>query len=199
MRINEVLTNPYKLKWNNNVSWGGGRPSRKEQGVSGEFTTDNDIEYDIIGMYLGKTQEEKDNYRAAKKAEDDAEKPKRGFSIRIPAINRTGGMWEVHFNSRRPDADRDAEHRGWKNELTSEGNEFRVFATVLLFIKQLAERNNPAIISIKSSNTEKGRDTLYKRLADRYAGSIGYTVHSTKVIGDQTRIELRRLPSTDQT
>jgi len=179
--VTETMTSPYKMNYRNSVTW---RTSnrRKTHGVAADFTTDAGVVYNMRAFTLGRTKAERDEEkRIADKGELD---------MSMVFDSRYGGMWEVHFHSFDGS---DEETRTAKDVLTGTGDEFRVFATVLEFIKRIVQDYHPMIISIKSRDSESGRFELYKKLANRFAPKLGYEVGKAVSSGTKTRMELKRI------
>ena len=71
-------------------------------------------------------------------------------------------------------------YRNNRQEVTGEGDAQRVFATVLTAIAQFIEKKKPASLffsAVKEDDPKGSREKLYDRLVQRYAGSLGYTIH----------------------
>ena len=182
--VTESVTSPYNMNFRNSVTWAR-KGSRRTKGVAADFTTDSGVKYMVRAMHIAPT-----------KAERDAAQPKSAFSndIMLPPTmdSRFGGMWEVHFDSY-DEADKDDERSGYKNKLTGQGDEFRVFATIISLLERMIGEYHPEIISIKSDNTEPKRFTLYSRLAKRFAPQLGYEIVKTVATDSTTRMELRKV------
>ena len=98
-----------------------------------------------------------------------------------------GGYLSIMFSLDHP-YDSDAEewhvefYRNNSQEVTGEGDQQRIFATVLEAIKQFVEMKHPETIRFSASkDVEPGqklqsRTNLYNRLVQRYASSLGYQV-----------------------
>lgn len=67
--------------------------------------------------------------------------------------------------------------RNGSTDVTGEGDQMRVFATVLDATKKFIKKEKPAQVRFSASK-EKGvsRTNLYKRLINRFADSLGYKV-----------------------
>jgi len=167
--ILESLDNHYKINYFN-VDYSDGK-----RGIEGEFSTDTGTKYNIRGMLKGRTKSQRDFLK----------KQKESGRLMIPPIGiRKGGIWEVHFDQ--------VNNGVYNNTITGDGDSQRVFATVLEFTKQLIEKQDPDIISIKSKTDqgEGSRTRLYNAIIKRYASKYGYKVKKVSVIKDITRVEL---------
>ena len=72
-------------------------------------------------------------------------------------------------------------HRDDTTDLTGQGDEYRIFATVLFAIRKFVIDKNPDEISFsafKNKDETGSRQSLYTALAKRYATSLGYTFSS---------------------
>ena len=185
--ITEALTNPYNFDtFNTDVSMirknaVGRRKDRKA--MTATFYTSEGDKYKIWAYKIGMTKKERDQIKDYEKsAAHDEFAPFHFFED-------TGGIWEVHFSLIRVEWDK-SEYAD--NRITGTGDAFRVFATVFKFIEKFAQTKEPTIISIKSKIEEAHRGDLYKKMATRYAGQIGYQVTSERKVGDKYRLELRK-------
>lgn len=71
-------------------------------------------------------------------------------------------------------------YRNNSQQVTGEGDAQRVFATVLTAIAQFIKKKKPASLffsAVKEDDPKGSREKLYDRLVQRYAGSLGYTIH----------------------
>jgi len=179
--ITEAVTNPYPYDYNNYVQYKTDR-KRKQKGITGRFTTATGAKYLVKGIHNGQTKAERDEdaaYIAAIKKRRAAGEPDE-INLAGAQDERYGGIWEIHFDKIEQDEELDpfGNELQYKSELTKSGDEFRVFATVLEIIKRTIGEFKPEYISIKSANAEGKRASLYKRLADRFAGQVGYALTS---------------------
>ena len=76
-----------------------------------------------------------------------------------------------------------------ETSITSEGNQYQIFSTVLAAIKDFIEDRNPEAIEFSSANKEMdnvktGRTKLYTQMVDRFAKNMGYSVRKTQVKTD---------------
>ena len=105
-----------------------------------------------------------------------------------------GSNLNIMFNIEHPyDGDGEEVHvefyRNNSQEVTGEGDQQRVFATVLSAIQQYVEKYNPEHIRFSASkDVEPGqksqsRTNLYNKLVQRYASSLGYQVDSSDFSG----------------
>lgn len=91
-----------------------------------------------------------------------------GTYLSIMFNNQSKNNWMVEF------------YRNNRQEVTGEGDAQRVFATVLTAIAQFIEKKKPVSLffsAVKEDDPKGSREKLYDRLVQRYAGSLGYTIH----------------------
>ena len=183
-QITESLTEPYTLDtFHSDVTFGGKSKFGGKSGATATFYTSEGNKYKIHAYKLGVTKAERD----ATKADMEREKEDEFW---IPDFfDSTGGIWEVHFSM--VDKVEDGKEK-YTNAITGTGDAFRVFATIMKFLKALKDQKDPSIVSIKSKTEEGNRTSLYTRMAKRYAPQMGYQVRGVKTIGDKVRIELRQ-------
>lgn len=196
--LTESLSTPYRFTFmsRNTEHTTETNPDRKS-GMMAEFRTDNGIYYEVTAQRMGYTKEEqmqrkkdKEERQRLMQADKDAGKRKR---LRFRRLDQ-GGMWQVHFHQikkgKTPDT---ADIDDYVNDITGTGDAFRVFATILEFVKELVDEKKPQILSIKSKTEEQSRSELYGKLAKRYAGTVGFKVKKTVTSNKVTRIELVKL------
>ncbi|WP_230685877.1 hypothetical protein, partial [Streptococcus pneumoniae] len=53
--------------------------------------------------------------------------------------------------------------------ITNSGNEFKVFATIVAFLKHAIEKYNVKIFTFSAENNEPSRVSLYRKLAQRFS------------------------------
>lgn len=75
-----------------------------------------------------------------------------------------------------PDEDSEEDWSQWHDGTTGQGLQQRVFATVLEFIRELIQEHQPDEIRFQAETESSRRVSLYHRMAQRYAGSLGYNV-----------------------
>ena len=65
---------------------------------------------------------------------------------------------------------------GYKHstQLTNTGNQFKIFATVMVMAKEYIKKNSPEKIIFTAK--EKSRQSLYGKLIKKFAGQLGYKV-----------------------
>jgi hypothetical protein len=95
-----------------------------------------------------------------------------------------GGIWDMEF------------HRGGSQDVTGEGDAFRIFATMLEAVKQFIQVEKPGIVSFRATKdvdpseaNPESRAKLYNRMVDKFAGKMGYTA-SMDDYGDTVEYEL---------
>ena len=203
--IDESINTPYNYDFDRHVEWGSKVGGKTVKGMSARFMTADDQKYKVIAQKIGFTKVERDvtaelrkkqaaereRYQAARAANPDKPHRKKRLMIRPSAYGvPPGGIWEIHFHKDDDQADDDVEaHSG----ITGTGDAFRVFATVFEIIKDIIKYGKPEILSIKSKADEPSRTKLYKRLAKKFAPSLGYHITSEKLVGDTLRLELRKV------
>lgn len=74
------------------------------------------------------------------------------------------GVWEVAFAERHPTKNT------MKFDITSSGNEFRVFATVVDIIKAFLDKYDPKALTFSAEKSEGSRAQLYQKLVSRLVG-----------------------------
>ena len=110
------------------------------------------------------------------------------LSIMFERENPKYDHWHVQF-------DRDGDQ-----EITGEGDQQRVFATVLSAIKTFVEQRQPQMVyfsAVKSLDFRGTRTRLYDRLVQRYATQLGYKITREEHI-DSTEYYLIRQDKTKQ-
>ena len=174
MQINEILTKPYHYSPRTAKQTVG---KREVPVITASFKTADGSAYTVIGKRIGSTADE----RAPKQQINSP-----GLTAG-PAINSQyqGGIWEFHFA--RGDYNKDS-----TGEITGTGDQYRIFATVLAFIKDQVQKYAPKIISIKAKADEDNRAALYSKLVSREAPGMGYQVVDTKQVGGYQRIQLQQ-------
>jgi len=100
-------------------------------------------------------------------------------------------LWHVTFD------------RNFKFDVTGEGDQQRVFATVLAGVKDFVQQRHPQKIifsatkSVKPGQKITSRAGLYNSLVNRYAAALGYTAHiddrDDQVVYELTRINKQPL------
>jgi hypothetical protein len=95
--------------------------------------------------------------------------------------------WEVEF------------HRGLSQDITGQGDAYRVFATVLDAMQQFIDTRKPNVLQFTATNTDDSgeenlsRSKLYTRLVDRYARKWGYNVDTAADWGEKIFYRLKRM------
>ena len=157
--ITESLDKPYPIQYRKNVEWQGGK-----KGWIGEFRTEKGLIYEIMAVFSGFTEGEK---------QQRAERIKnRKRKILTPGLPQ-GGIWEIHFNQIIGDR---MSMDSYVHDITGTGDSFRVFATVLQFIQKLISVKTPQELLIKSKDDEENRTKLYLSLIKRYSSKVGYKI-----------------------
>ena len=86
----------------------------------------------------------------------------------VMTISEIGGAWDVEFT------------RGGKMDLTGEGDQMRVFATVIAIMREFIKKESPDEIAFgaeKEQGNKKdltSREKLYSRMIKKFAGEMGY-------------------------
>lgn len=186
--LTEALTKPYNFDdYNSHVTFGkpatGTSRMSGKSGMTATFFTSDGTKYKIHAYKLGMTKAQRD------KMKDDSERMD-SDEFWIPDFGDYGGIWEVHFNLMRVEWDKSERP---DNRITGTGDAFRVFATVMEFLKRLQADKDPDIVSIKSKADEENRSNLYHKMAKRFAPQMGYQVTSMKTVGDKDRLELKKI------
>lgn len=183
--LTEALTTPYQFDtFNDDVTQirKNAMGQRKDRAAANAtFYTSEGRKYKIVAYRIGYTKADRERIEKANQSTDDL--------IPFNFEYENGGIWEVHFSLISMD---DEGKEVGRNERTGTGDALRVFATVFKFIEKFAEIKNPSIISVKSKLEDEQRSKLYKKMAQRYAGQIGYSVYSERHVGDKYRLELRK-------
>lgn len=97
-------------------------------------------------------------------------------------VIRPRSFWEVGFGRSRSKPQTplgDLEDDDWSDAATGQGIQQRIFATVLHFIQQLVKEYKPEEIRFgveTASGRGDRRASLYHRMAQRFAGPMGYEV-----------------------
>jgi hypothetical protein len=179
--VREAFTDPYQLSSVMDTSSGG---IGNLIGITSTFTDDSGGEYRLDAQRTGKTKAMKDKWKASAGMK----------GIRIPS--RMGGIWELSLGKARPSdvgaGIRDNEFDDYSDAATGQGDAFRVFATVIEFLKRLKKKHSPEFISLKSKDTAS-RAGLYQKMAQRYAPQFGYEVVKSIQNGNFQRINLKRI------
>ena len=189
--LTEVFSKPYPFKITKEREVYEYGKMRDVVGFEAEFKTENGLLYRIYAVMIGTTKAQRDKKAEALKQKEImlswGKKPKLDKNKK----NFHGGIWEVHFDyikkSKRVPGDEEN-----ISDISGTGDSFRVFATILSFIKDFSKKVEPDFISIKSKNAEANRTELYKNLAKRYAKTIGYDVIKSVKGAEITRLELKR-------
>jgi hypothetical protein len=171
-QFNEVLATPYKLTTRSNVEYDSGK-----LGMYATFKSDNGITYTVMGQKNGDTE-------AEIKAKENKPKP---AGLVIPSNPRRGGEWEIHFSQ----ADYDDDERDIsadKSGIEGTGDAFKILATVLDFVKLVVNRYEPVKILLKSKSDENSRTSLYLKLVNKYASSLGYKVVKTEIDSENQHV-----------
>jgi hypothetical protein len=90
-----------------------------------------------------------------------------------PDIER--GAWDIHF-------ERETAKGGYSENITDQGDAFKIYATVLKIIKQFIEKKSPTKINFSARKIEysgEGRNTksrakLYDRMVNKFSSQMGY-------------------------
>ena len=85
-------------------------------------------------------------------------------------MNRFGKMWIISFR------------RDEKTNVTGQGDQMRVFATVIDVIKKFIEKESPEKIFFSAEKNEDDKDSrqkLYSKLIKRFANKMGYNSKET--------------------
>ena len=95
-----------------------------------------------------------------------------------------GGIWDMEF------------HRGNSQDVTGEGDAYRIFATMLSAVKQFIRTEKPRIVSFQATKdvdpndaNPESRAKLYSRMVDKFANGLGYNA-SMDDYGDTVEYEL---------
>ena len=106
-----------------------------------------------------------------------------GTSMNIMFTNH-GGVWDMEF------------YRGHSQDVTGEGDAYRIFATMLSAVKQFIKTENPRIVSFQATKdvdpndaNPESRAKLYNRMVDKFANQLGYNA-SVDDYGDTVEYEL---------
>ena len=106
-----------------------------------------------------------------------------GTSMDILFTNHSG-VWDMEF------------HRGGSQDVTGEGDAYRIFATMLSAVKQFIKTENPHIVSFQATKdvdpndaNPESRAKLYNRMVDKFANQLGYNA-SVDDYGDTVEYEL---------
>jgi hypothetical protein len=103
-----------------------------------------------------------------------------GSKLRMIMYKRpnTEGEWHVGFA------------RNMKSTVTGEGDALKIMATVLDFVKKVAKKENPEVISFEAEGGSQNkkdvtgsRASLYTRVANKYASQMGYRVTQSNFKG----------------
>lgn len=183
--ISESLNQPYPFSnFSRNVQFSDKLTgSRGDTGMSASFKTEDGHEYEIISIFVRYLKKKRD---LIKKKKDKMDKSSGMMINTLVNIDKSGGIHEVHF-SQINELDGETIHN---NDVTGTGDSFRIFATVLEFIKELINDRHPDIISIKTKSGEDSRNKLYIKLANKYSSKVGYKVKKVIQSKDIMRIEL---------
>jgi len=199
--LNESLTTPYNYDFDRHVEWGDKVGGKTVKGMTAKFMTDEHEKYKVIAQKIGMTKAERDvrterlklqaiereRYQAARAANPDEPQRKKRMHIRPPAYGvPPGGIWEIHFYS-------ESQSDEQSGAILGTGDAFRVFSTVFAVISDIIEKGKPEIVSIKSKANEPSRTKLYRRLAKKFAPTMGYQIVGEQQAGDILRIELRKI------
>lgn len=95
-----------------------------------------------------------------------------------------GGIWDMEF------------HRGGSQDITGEGDAFRIFATMISAVKQFVKMERPRTVSFTATKepeqgNSQSRAKLYDRMVDKFAASMGYKALITDG-GTEVEFELVR-------
>ena len=79
------------------------------------------------------------------------------------------GNWVVYF------------YRGGSFENTGQGDQVKIFSTVIAAIKELIDKEDPLVISFAaekdgSQKDKTSREKLYARLVKKFASTVGYKI-----------------------
>jgi hypothetical protein len=91
--------------------------------------------------------------------------PKTLTPVRFAADRMHDDRWYVQFS------------RGREIDVTGQGNQFKIFSTIIECIKKFIEAKHPEIIEFISD--EESRSSLYNSMIKKYASSMGYSVDRT--------------------
>lgn len=87
-------------------------------------------------------------------------------------------------------------HRGNSQDVTGEGDAYRIFATVLDAIQKFIKERSPAMIYFAgekgNTGTNPSRTKLYTRMVQKFASQLGYKTHIEDQ-GDMVQYELTKL------
>lgn len=82
------------------------------------------------------------------------------------------GIWDLIFE------------RGGSIDITDKGDQYKVFATVIAVIREFIQKAEPRIISFEADKLEtNSRSSLYGKMLDRFAKTIGYHFNSKEEYG----------------
>lgn len=193
--LTEALDTPYHFDFfSRNTEFGDTKLDRGKHGYSAEFKTESGIKYEVIGMRIGWTKEERERNaelereRKARMEADALAGKRKRIRMRKPL---TGGIWEIHFNALSPEG-KESNPDDWRDDITGTGNAFRVFATIMKFIQEIVDDKQPEHIALIAKTNDGNRAKLYETLVKRYAGKMGYAYVKTVKGNKKTRIEVKR-------
>ena len=116
-----------------------------------------------------------DDYKAALRLPD-------GTGMEI-LFTEHGGIWDMEF------------YRGGTQDVTGEGDAFRIFATMMEAVRQFIRMEKPGAVSFTATkDVPEGQDPesrakLYTRMVERFADSLGYNAYIDDY-GDMVEYEL---------
>jgi hypothetical protein len=116
-----------------------------------------------------------DDYEALAKLPD-------GTNMEI-LFTEHGGIWDMEF------------HRGGSQDVTGEGDAFRIFATMMDAVRQFIQMEKPGAVSFTATkDVPEGQDPesrakLYTRMVERFSDSLGYDAYIDDY-GDMVEYEL---------
>ena len=83
-----------------------------------------------------------------------------------------GYRWEIEFR------------KNYSVNASGEGDEFKIFSTVIAVIKEFIEQESPGVVMFYASKDDgDSRAKLYTRMVKRFASKMGYTSQSSDVFG----------------
>lgn len=95
-----------------------------------------------------------------------------GSPLNVHISSNDGRRWEIEFR------------KNYSINATGEGDEFKIFSTVISIIKEFVELEAPAVIMFYASKDDgNSRAKLYTRMVKKFANKMGYSSQSSDVFG----------------
>lgn len=89
----------------------------------------------------------------------------------------TPGTWDIHF-------ERQTKRGGYGENISDQGDAFKIYATVLKIIKKFIEKKHPKAIKFSARKVEnnygggqsntQSREKLYDRMIQKFSSQMGY-------------------------